>query len=181
MSWLKTFSKLPKQYDPAQFKMIIERIRTAVNFLDGSNFPNGLDGGLLNENSIDPTKLTGCAWVVPILALADAKTTVSTDGISVGGFIQWSAAIWGINVQCYLQVTGNIANAAATATFTLHSTTGVLATCTTQSTDFVALQSIGFIPPIASQSIVFKMKTSNASYAASVLNANLIIVPIVSS
>lgn len=41
MGWLSS-ERPPKQWSPGYFKEFVERLRTALNFLDVSNFPNGV-------------------------------------------------------------------------------------------------------------------------------------------
>ena len=176
MSILRSIQKVPSKYDPAYLKMLVERIRTAVNNLDANNFPRGLSGTVVLENSINVSKLAGIVWDIPILSLADPKISTSVDLISVGGFVPWSAN-WGSEVELYLAVSGSSNNILGIATYELHNTDGKIASVTVQSGTYVYTQSEAFAPPSTNQSLIFKMKTNNAQYPVGVLNAHLIIVP----
>ncbi|MGI6124518.1 MAG: hypothetical protein ACOYIG_10115, partial [Acetivibrionales bacterium] len=97
MAWMRSIKKIPDKYDPAFFKLLIERIRTAVNHMEQSNFPQGINGLWLNDKTVTPRKLVSTMWYIPIIAQASGTYVTSTTAASIGGFIHWSA-IWGSNV-----------------------------------------------------------------------------------
>lgn len=175
--WLKPLLKVPDKYDPAFFKLLVERLRSSINFLDHTNFPAGIPGTLLNENTIAPIRMTSVVWHIPLIALAEGVYTPSTSLVSFGGFGHWSS-FWGANnVELVFQVTG-VSGASATATFVLEGAGGVeLASVTTDAGVWELLQSDPFSPPLASQTIVVKVKTSSGTQAAGLLNATLLVVP----
>ena len=51
MGYLNT-EKPPEKWSPAWFKLFLEKVRTAVNFLDEENFPEGLSGLILKDKSV---------------------------------------------------------------------------------------------------------------------------------
>lgn len=176
MSWLKSLAKVPGKYDAAYLKLLIERIRTAVNFIDDTNFPKGIEGSWINDGTIVSKKLGSTMWYLPILALREGTYTANTEAVTISGFIPWSTA-WGSNVKIRLEATITSTNESAVCTVTLEGAGGTLITLTSSKGAWELKQS-DFIPaPLASQTMVLKMKTSNAGYNAGILHAMLTIVP----
>lgn len=177
MAWMRSVKKVPDKYDPAFFKLLIERIRTAVNHMEQSNFPQGISGLWLNDKTVTPKKLVSTMWYIPIIAQASGTYITSTTAVSIGGFVHWSA-IWGSNVKLALQITCTSSSSNATATFTLEGAENTtLTTITTSAGTWEFKQSAEFAAPLASQTLVLKAKTSNASYGAGILNATLVVMP----
>ena len=177
MGWLNT-EKTPSQWDSSYFRQFVERLRTALNYLDASNFPEGIHGSLLNKRTVSTGALANFSYEQVFFSQATPFTTTSTTAVSVGSLIQWDSATWGTgNVKVMLEVVGGVANASATATFELWGADGKLATITSQSASAVLLRSTAFSPPDKGQTMIVKAYTNNATYSANILSAKLIIVP----
>ena len=174
MGWLNT-ERPPEKYDKSYIKMFAERIRTAINFMDESNFPHGLTGAVLASKSVPFNALSGYELQLPIVALATPFTTTSTTLVNVGGFLFWSA-VWSGNVQMALEVTGASGSAAATATFELHGASGLLRQITTATGTYECLRTSFVDPPVESQTMILRMRTNNASLATGILSAKLILI-----
>lgn len=177
MGWLAT-EKAPEKWSPAYFKLFVERVRTALNNIDDSNFPEGFNGANLKSRTVQTGALVGFEYEKVFFALAVPHTTTATTETTVGGLVQWNPSAWGNgNVKLILEVVGGIADVSATATFEIYGIDGVLASVTTQVASLSNLRSEAFSPPTEGQTIAFKMKTSNATYSAQATSARLIIVP----
>lgn len=176
MSWLKSISKVPDKYEGAYLKLLVERIRTAVNFLDESNFPNGIGGSWIQDGTVTPKKMLATYWHIPIVASAEGVFIVTTDPTSVGGYIAWPGAL-GANVKLQLYATVTSSNPSATATITLEGTEGTLVTITSNLGTWELKQSDKFDAPTSSQTLVLKVSTSSGSYSAGILNAVLVATP----
>lgn len=166
--------KPPGKWSPSFFKMFVERLRTAVNYLDSTNFPEGLEGFIIKDRTVTPKKLTGLLLRYSILALAEPFSTTSTTLVNVGGYLPWDT-VWGDNVTLMLEVVGTTGDPTATATFELHGIEGKIAEVSTSSGDVEVMQSPTFEPPSVGQTLLLKMKTSNATYPASVLSATVLV------
>lgn len=176
MGWLKS-EKPPRKYDNAYVKMLVERIRTSVNFLDETNFPNGIEGSIIKAKTLPLSAIAQGEWHIPIISLATAYTTTSTSLVNVGPYAYWSPIAWGSGHKGYLEVTGGSVDPSATATFELHGVNGKIAECTSNSGSYEWLRSESFDLPSQAQTLLLKMKTSNASYSAGILGAKIIIIP----
>jgi len=96
----------PEYYNTQYIKVLVERLRTAVNYLDADNFPNGLDGEVLEDGSVDVAALCGLHLTLPIINLAEAYTTNSTSPVQIGGLVKW-ASEW-TNVQIQLVISAYV-------------------------------------------------------------------------
>lgn len=166
--------KPPSKWSPSFFKMFVERVRTAINYIDSTNFPDGLDGFIIKDRTIPVSKLTGMVMRHTMLSLATQHTTTSTTLTNVGGYLSWEN-IWGENVTLALEVVGSISDATAEATFELHGIDGKLAEVKATTGSVEVLRSENFEPPSVGQTLLLKMKTSNATYPAGILSATLIL------
>lgn len=173
MGWLNS-EKPPNKWSAAYFKMFVEKLRTAINYIDTNNFPNGLHGTVINDKSVGLNKLNGLEFNHTLVALAEPYSTTSTSPTNVGGYYSFDT-VWRDKVEFKLEITGSISSASGEATFELHGVDGVLATVVTTDGGMEVLRSEAFDPPSESQTFVLKMKTSNASYTAYLLSAKLII------
>ena len=179
MGYLAT-EKAPEKWSAAYFKLFVERLRTAVNNIDASNFPDGINGGMIKDRTVTTGALVNFAYEQTFFAQTTPYTTTSTTSVQAGPLVQWNPSTWGQGkVKMILEVMGASANASATATFELVGADGLLQTITTTSTAFQSLRSQAFSPPENAQTLAIKVKTSNASYSAQALSAKLIIVPAV--
>lgn len=177
MGWLAT-EKAPEKWSSAYFKLFVERLRTALNNIDESNFPEGIPGSLIKPRTVNTGALTSFEYEQVFIALAVPYTTASLTSVNVGGSVQWNPSAWGTGtVKLMLDVVGGIANTNAIATFEVHGVDGVLASISTQVAALANYRSAVFSPPTTGQTLVLKIKTNNASYTAQIVSARLIIVP----
>ena len=173
MGWLNS-EKPPEKWSASFFKLFVEKLRTAVNFLDENNFPNGIYGSVINDKSIPLSKLSGMEFHETVVAVAEPHPVTSTSLVNVGGFLVWDT-VWGQNVRLCLEVIGGSSSANRVATFELHGVDGVLTSVSDSSGEIKWLRSQDFDPPTAGQTLLVKVKTSNSSYPAMLLSARLII------
>ena len=170
------YNKLPTSYNPGYLKRIFDNLKTAINFLDKGNFPNGLDGSIINSRTLAMSAIAPQPIVVlPILSLATAYSTTSTTSVNVGQYIMWIPAEYTSTCKCILEVTAGSGTAGKTATIELTGLSGTLSSITTNLGSFEVKRSEEFTPPTTSQSLLLKIKTSDSSSSASILGAKLII------
>lgn len=118
--------KFPDTYKPAFFKLWVERLRTAINYLDATNFPNGLSGNVITDRSLPLGKVTGLDGLV---IGADFFTTPTYHSVSdttftgVGALVLWSPT-WKTVGTIALEVTCSVENTAYPATIKLVSGAG---------------------------------------------------------
>lgn len=176
MGWLNS-EKPPSKYDPAYIKLLVEKIRTALNFLDDNNFPNGLSGLNVKQRTLPLSALSQGEWHLPIISLAVPYSTASTEPINVGPFVYISPVTWGASSAMYFEVTGGTENKAASAVFELHGVSGKLAEITIPEEGFSWKRSGALMVPASGQTLVMKMKTTNKDHYAYLLGARLVIKP----
>ena len=83
----------PDNYSPSYFRGFVERIREAINFLDRNNFPNGLEGDIIQEKSIPGNRLSYFPRItIPLVATTgDVKNILD---VRLGGWIQLGKDIY---------------------------------------------------------------------------------------
>ncbi len=187
MGWLNS-EKPPSKWNAAYFKMFVEKLRLAVNNLDQNNFPDGINGLLINNNSISYNALTGMGLLTKLkslagvefqyifFAVAEPHTIVSTTPINVGGYIFYDDVLFtNENAKLYFEVTGASFDNTTTATFELHGVDGILAEITVDTGILEWKRTEAFTAPTGSQTLLVKAKTSDANKPAGILSARLII------
>lgn len=173
MGWING-EKPPEKWSASYFKMFVERLRTAMNYIDSSNFPDGISGLWLKAKSVPVSALTGIEFNQTLVAVPTAYTVASTTLTNVGGYFIWDS-MWGSAVSLKLEIIGGSGHSSATATFELHGTAGKLGEVTSNLGTIQWLRSEAITPPTDSQTLLLKVKTSNASYPTNLLTARLII------
>ena len=176
MGWLNS-EKPPNRYDAAYLKLLVEKLRLAINFMDENNFPNGINGTIIQQRSIPMAALSQGEWHIPIVALANPITTTSTTLVNVGPFVYWSPQAWSSGASVFLEVTGGAIAEGATARFEIHGTGGMIGFVESSEAGYRWLRSTKLEMPKESQTLLMKYKTSNASVATGLLGARLIIIP----
>ena len=166
--------KAPDKWSASYFKMFVERLRTAINYMDSNNFPDGIDGSLIKSKTLGLSKMWGFEFQQTIIALATIHSVTSTTLTNVGGYLAWNP-LWGSSVALLFEIVGGVSNSLGTATFELHGMDGKLAEVTSDAGNIEWLRSAEFEPPTVGQTLLVKVKTSNASYPAQLLSARLII------
>ena len=177
MGWLNT-EKPPEKWSQSYFKMFVERVRTALNYLDSTNFPDGISGILITDRSISLNpKVTGYGGMYisqDFFALLNTTPITATTLTSYGSAILWSPT-WNNYANMALEVTCYVTNASYPATVELHGTAGAVVS---ESITNTALQRIE-IPitamPSGMETVVFKASVANASYALNIMSARLLI------
>ena len=176
MGWLNS-EKPPKDYEASYLKMFVERLRLAVNFIDETNFPNGISGTVIHAKSLPMAALAQGEWHIPIITLANPATTTSTVLTNIGPFVYWSPQAWSNNMSVYLDVTGGAVAEGATARFEIHGTGGAIGFVESSVAGYRWLRSEKLTMPVISQTLLMKYSTSNASVAAGILGARLVLIP----
>lgn len=149
------------------------RIKAALNHLDKGNFPKGIDGDdILNDASTSPGKLKVGEWHYPLILLAVATTTTSTAGADIGGAFRWDPTVWPTGTW-KVEAVMSVANASATATLAFDGDDVI----DTSSTTATRLRSDALTMPTSASDMSLTLRTSSASYAASLLAARLIYTP----
>lgn len=177
MGWLGS-EKPPDKWSSAYFKLFVERVRTAINFLDDSNFPEGLSGFLLTNRSVAlKTKVTGYGGLVSqqdFFALAQGVSVTSTTALGLGASVLWSPA-WASIAKVYLEVHGYVADANYPATVEVHGTGGAIISKQITGTTMTRYEWEITSPPTTDMTVVFKALVNNASYPLTILSARLIL------
>ena len=172
MGYLRS-ARPPSKYDPSYMKTLVETIRTAVNFMDTSNFPDdGLPATIIRKRTVGLAHLVQGEFHLPLTLLADPKETTSTSWVLASGFIYWDPLVWGTECEITLEVTGGplttgtaefrLLGAGATEIAKITTTEVGLVYCTTAVT-----------PPEGSQQVLLQMRTTNAAVTAAMLSARL--------
>lgn len=175
MGYLNT-EKPPEKWSPAWFKLFLEKVRTAVNFLDEENFPEGLSGLILKDKSVSFGKLalTGLSFFLDFFSLPTPTTLAATGYTNLGGSLLWSPQ-WSNAADVFLEYTAYITNASAPCNVKL---VGVDGTVTEQTLTNTAIQRFE-IPlttmPATTSTLLFQGKTSNATYPLTIISARIIL------
>lgn len=170
--------KFPDKYTPAFMKLWVERIRTAVNYIDATNFPRGLNGSVIVDRSLSLlTKVTGYAGLV---IGADFFTTPlyhelnATSYTGLGGLVLWSPT-WKTIANIFLEVTLSVADASYPADIKLVGAGGDVYTFEEISTIQVRREfDITSVMPATGTTIAFQAKVDNATYPVYINSARLI-------
>lgn len=173
MGWFNT-ERPPEKYDRAYMRLMTERIRTSLNFLDDTNFPNGLHGSVLRKRSVWYDKMPQLEIPVTLIALASPFVVSSTTFSNVGGFYHWANAM-GTGAKMAFEVTGSSATSSGTATFELRGAEETFSTLTTNTGTIEWLRSELFDPPTESQTLIVRAKTSSGSVPAGITTARIIL------
>lgn len=177
MGWLNT-EKPPEKWSAAYFRTVVERIRTAVNYLDSENFPDGISGLWIKDRSISAkTKITGYGGLVfqqDFFALPTGLSFAGTTLTSLGSSVLWSPT-WNNYAKLYLEVTGYVADAANSATVELHGTSGAILSKTISDTTITRYEWEVTTPPTTGMTLVCKAKVNNSTYPLTILSARLIL------
>lgn len=174
MGYLRS-ARPPSRYDPSYLKTLVETIRTAVNFLDTSNFPDdGLPATIIRDRTVSLKKMAQGEFHIPLVLLAEAFTTVSTTWTLCSGFIQWNLTSWGTECGITLEVTGGPLTTGTAEFRLLGASNTVIATITTSDVGLIYC-SAPVVAPTGSQPMLLQMRTTDASVTAALLNARLVI------
>ena len=173
MSWLNT-EKPPKKYDPSYMKLFVERIRTAINFLDSSNFPRGLRGSVIDDKSVNIGKLNGVHFVLPIINIATPYVTNSTL-VPIGGYVKWDTLTWFDRTKCKLVVTARV-TAGTGEVRLVDDLSGTVETLEVTNTAFDVIESAEFFTiPITVSALVLGVGVNDVANDIEILSANIYI------
>lgn len=177
MGWLNT-EKPPEKWSQSYFKMFVERVRTALNYLDSTNFPDGISGILITDRSISLNpKVTGYGGMYisqDFFALLNTTPVTATTLTSYGSAILWSPT-WNNYANMALEVTCFVANASYPATVELHGTAGAVVSQSITNTTLQRIEIPITAMPSGMETVVFKARVANASYALNIMSARLLI------
>lgn len=177
MGWLNV-EKPPEKWSAAYFKMFVERVRTALNFLDTSNFPDGISGLWLRDRTLPiHTKCTGYGGLViphDFFATAAATSVTATASTAYGSPVLWTPQ-WTKFGTPYLEVTCYVANATRVGTMEVYSTDGLVGTIACDSTAITRLELPLTALPTVDSTLTFKAKANHASYPLYIFSARIII------
>lgn len=177
MGWLRS-EKPPERWSQAYFKAFVERLRTAVNFLDSENFPEGIHGTLINNRSIGLTqKTTGYGGLViqsDFFTLMTSSSIAQTVITTFGSSILWSPT-WRAFATLHLEVTGAASNASHPCTVEVHGIEGAIISQQISDTTFQRREWQIATPPTTGMTLIFRARTSNASFPLTILSARLIL------
>jgi hypothetical protein len=178
MGWLAS-EKPPDKYSSAYFKMLVERLRTALNFLSEENFSSGLSGSIINDRSLAMSKLTGYGGLPlyeDFFTLMQSETITATTLSAFGSSVLFDPLMSTL-ANVYLEVTCSAADATHACTVEVHSPNGAL--LSQSITDATFSRREFQIPtnslPTAPCTLVFKASVSNATYPLTILSARLIL------
>lgn len=155
-------------------------------FFNIQNIFNNFSGQYLEDGTVTPDKLTGripvslIGWPeyhVPLILTAQDYTTTSTTGDDVGGYFQWDSSKYPTaGGSWYFEASIASGEAATTCTAELHGAS-LVGSVSTQSTSLVRVRSAALTMPTGAVDLYCKVKTSNATYAATIASSRLIFVP----
>lgn len=156
-------------------------------FLNIQNIFSNFSGQYLKDGTVTADKLAGdipvglVSWPeyhIPLVLTAQDYSTVSTAGDEVGGYFQWDPSKYPtLGGSWYFEASIASGNAAATCTAELHGAS-LVGSVPTQSTSLARVRSAALTMPTGAVDLYCKVKTSNASYAATLASARLIFVPL---
>ncbi len=168
----------PQEYTAPVLKRIMERLMTAINYIDKANFKNKISGNdILADWSVGFRKLPWQEYVIPLVMAAPVFSTTNLSGAPAnpGGYFPWhpdkfTGGTW------YFEADISIADGASTASARLTDGTD-LKTVTTQQTGLFRVRSDAITMPESAANLWVQVWTSNASHAASLGGAKLIFIP----
>ena len=167
-----------KEYAPKTLFLFFERIKTALNYLDKTNFPNKINGDdILKDLSTSLKKLKQRIYIYTLFTGSPLYQTTSTTAVGVAGYFPWNPADFDAGGAWYFEADIAIVDAASIATCELHGASGIIKSVTTQSTALVRVRSTEVTMPATATDMWIKLKTSNASHTASLGGAKLIFKP----
>lgn len=177
MGWLN-IEKPPEKWSQSYFKLFVERVRTAVNYLDATNFPDGISGILLTDRSVSLRhKITGYGGMYfsqDFFALLNTVSLTPTTLTSYGSAILWSPT-WNNFANVALEVTGFVASDSYPATLEVHGTSGALVSYNMVNTSLQRIEIPITEMPGGMETVVFRLRVQSASYAVNIMSARLLI------
>lgn len=177
MGWLNV-EKPPDKWSSSYFKMFVERVRTALNYLDSENFPDGMSGLWLRDRTVPLySKGTGYGGLVishDFFSQATGVSVTATTLTSYGAPVLW-APQWARFARAYLEVTCNVANASYPGTVEVHSVNGLACSATCSSTAVERIEVLIEDVPTEDSTLIFKARAAHASYPLTILSARIIL------
>jgi len=171
-------SRPPERYSATFIRALVERIRTAFNFLDESNFPApGLNASaILQPRTLSTDTLMQGEFHLPLVGLANIFTTTSTTFVDCSPFALWNPLAWGAQSSLWLEVTGG-PQTAGTAEFRLVGAAGAnIVTLPTSAVGNTRLL-VQVTKPSTLQNLSLQMRTTNGAVQAGIRGAKLIVIP----
>lgn len=177
MGWLNT-EKPPAKWSAQYFKLVIERIRTAVNFIDERNFPNGLSGLVLKDKSVSFKDAVygyaGLDLFRDFFSLAVPHSVNSTSNQTLGAALLWNKE-WNTYATAWLEVTAACTDVLYSGHVLVEGVDGVLATNEIITTGLTRHEVQLTALPEESGTLLFKARSTNVSYPLTILSARIIL------
>lgn len=175
-----------QEYTPSLIGLLLLELQNAINTIDESNFPypvsgsiiktNTLDGSAIKTKTISLDKIKLGEWQFPLILSGTAISTTSTTGLNIGGYFYFDPSKYP-DGDWYFEASIYSANSSATATALLNG--GVeIGSVSTSNTGLTLVRSDKLTMPTTAQNLWVTLKTNNSSYAAYLINARLILIPI---
>ena len=167
---------VPAELTAGYLARIWRQLATSINQMDETNFPHPLDGKrLIRSGTLSLGMLDVSGLHIPLLAQATAFNTASTTPVTCSGYFRWDPAQWPSDGFWYLEATAWVAGGIGT--LALHGTQD-WTTITVTNTAAQLIQSSPIAFPATAENVWLTLKSSSASYAASVLSASLVFAPV---
>lgn len=184
----KNIGRIPGRFTDSVLKTLFIEIQRIFDNLSGVWLKEGsvaysklsiADGEIPPDKvgDLPVNKIIWPQWFIPLILPAQDYTTTDTVGAAVGGYFNWDPAAYPTSGgSWYLEGSIAISDAAGTATLELHGSASV-GSVTTTSTALSLVRGTALTMPGSAQNLYCKMKTSNASYTATLAGARLVFVP----
>jgi len=175
-----------KEYKASTLYRLFALIEKGLNYLDNTNFPHGLGGGVINDRTLRGSALVDwdvplskLKWVefsIPLILPAEQVNTTSTTGKDLGGYFAWNPNAYRDSGKWFLEASIAISNEEGTAICILKGSQE-WGQVETQETKLTLVRSESIAMPPGPENLWIVLKTSNSSYAASLGAARLIFIP----
>jgi hypothetical protein len=166
---------LPKdEIKPAWMRRFIDYLMLAVNNINEDNFNGTISGSIITPGTLN-VRMSDLQWKeipIPLVLPAQAVTTTSTAGVSLGGYFLWNPSAYQ-GGEWYLEC--SLATTAGTVTATLTGASDVGSVSTTEPGLTVVRSKMTM--PSVSQNLWVKLSVDNSANTGSLAGARLIFVP----
>ena len=170
--------KPPEKWSSSYFKKFIERLRTAINYIDSENFPEGINGVLLKPRSVSLRNTVsgygGLVFNQDFFAGHTAIEITSIENGSVGGTILWSPA-WTQYAKVFLEVTAYVSNENYPGTVGIRGAYGDIISQEITNTALARHEWEIEEPPDLDMTLVFRCNAQDEDYPLTILSARLIL------
>jgi len=175
-----------KEYKASTLYRLFALIEKGLNYLDNTNFPHGLGGGVINDRTlrgsalvdwdVPLSKLKWLEFQIPLVLPAEQVSTTSTSGKNLGGYFAWNPSAYRDSGKWYLEASIAISNKSGKATCLLMGSQEWGQVETQNTTLTIVRSATNIAMPPQAESLWIVLKTSNSSYTASLGGARLIFI-----